>query len=170
MAGRAKVIGWDIEWTGTGLAVFRGPLSRITIETRKTYITIGPTCVILTVQTFCSDIIAGVGVTETLTGLTDAAKNRAIHPPMPGPAGLAGGAAVARWALANLHSSSHTPISWRGDSRLQADIPQPEDGIHPKAVSDLYKESLQVCEHCHELFPTDWEICAMYSKQVFFKR
>lgn len=45
----------------------------------------------------------------------------------------------------------------------------PEGGIHPKAVGDLYEDSLYIREHCHKLSSTDREICAMYGKQFFFK-
>lgn len=45
----------------------------------------------------------------------------------------------------------------------------PEGGIHPKAVGDLYEDSLYIREHCHKLSSTDREICAMYGKEFFFK-
>lgn len=169
MARWAKVIGWNIEWTGTGLTVFRGSFTRITIVTRETFIAVWATCVVLTVQAFPSDVITGFGMTEALTWFTDATKNSSIHSSVLRPARFARGARVSRRTLTNFHSCGKASVSRIGHRRFKAHRAQPEDGIHPKAVRDLYEDSLQIRKHCHQLSSTDWGICAMNGKQFFFK-
>lgn len=137
MARWAKVIGWDIEWTGAGLTVFRGSFSRIAIETRKTFITIWAVCVIFTVQAFSSDVITGLRMTKALTWLTDATKNGAVNSPVPRPTRFTRGAGIPWWALTYFYSCCNASISRIGDSGFKVNRAQPEDGIHPKAVCDL---------------------------------
>jgi len=120
MARWAKVIGWDIERTGTGLTVFRGSFTRITIVTRKTFIAVWATCVILTVQAFSGDVITGFCMTKALTWFTDATKNSAINSSVPRPTRFTRRASVPRRTLTNLHSCCKASVSRIGDRGFKA--------------------------------------------------
>lgn len=164
MARRAEVVGGDVEWTGTGLTVLRGSFGRITIETRKTFITVWATRVILAVQAFCCDVIAGFCMTKALTWFTDATEKSAINSSVPRPTRFTRRATIPRWTLADFHSCCNVRISRIGNRRFKVNRAQSEDGIHPKAVCDLYEDSLYIGQHCHKFSSTDWKMCAMSAK------
>lgn len=164
MAGRAEVVGWDVERTGTGLTILGSSFGWITIETRKTLITVGATCVVFAAQTFSSDVITGFRMTKALTWFADATENSAINPSVPWPTRFTRGATVPWWALTHFHSCCNTCIGRVGDCRFQVNGAQPEDGIHPKAVCDLYQDSLHICQHCHKFSSVDWNTCVISVK------